>query len=102
MILTTNKGEKMNWKIFVIAGGFYYFGEEVDSGLEGYVAMKNASMFGGFSGGKGLPGLARGDSSMTVNLDRFLPDEKLIFPTSCCYGILPTIDLYKFKGTNLR
>lgn len=87
--------------IFVIAGGFYYYGEEVQAS-EGYIAMTNASMFGGFAGGKGLPGVARGDSAATVTLDRFNPESILTFPITSCYGILDCIDLYQFKGTTLR
>lgn len=43
--------EVTNWKIFTVAGGFYYFGEEIEA-PEGYIAFTKASMFGGFSGGK--------------------------------------------------
>jgi hypothetical protein len=91
-----------NWKIFVIAGGFYYFGEEVDAPQEGFIAMKKCSMSGGFSGGKGIAGVTRGDRDAKIILDRFDENELCIWPLSCCYGILPCIDLYSFKGTTLR
>jgi hypothetical protein len=91
-----------NPKILVIAGGFYYFGDLVESPKEGYIALKSAAMSGGFSGGKGIPGVARGDSAAKITLDRFDPDEVQIFPESACYGILSSINLYEFKGTTLR
>lgn len=87
--------------ILAIAGGFYYFGDEVPA-PSGYIALKNAAMFGGFSGGKGLPGVARGDASAQVTLDRFAPDSISTFPISSCYGILESVDLYTFSGTTLR
>lgn len=90
-----------NWKIVTIAGGFYFFGEQVDA-PEGFVALKNYSMFGGFGGGKGLPGVARGDSNASVTLDKFEKDEIGYFPLTACYAIHPSIDLYKFKGTKIR
>lgn len=91
-----------NPKIVVISGGFYYFGDLIESPQAGYIALKDAAMFGGFSGGKGLPGLLRGDDAMKVNLDRFGEDEIQLFPETACFGILSSIDLYKFKGTTLR
>lgn len=91
----------MNTKIVTVAGGFYYFGTEVTA-PEGYVALKNAAMFGGFSGGKGMPGLARGDKAMTVNLDRFDPETEVLFPISAVYAIADSVDLYAFKGSTLR
>ena len=93
---------KKNWKIFIIAGGFYFFGEEVQATAEGYISMKNCSMFGGFSGGKGLPGVTRGDKEAKVTLDRFTEDDVQDFPISSCYGILGSINLYEFKGATLR
>ena len=88
--------------ILVVQGGFYYFGDEVASPQPGYVCITAGSMFGGFSGGKGLPGVARGDASAKVTLDRFEPSSVLTFPESAVLGILPCIDLYEFKGTTLR
>ena len=96
------KNEVKNPKIIVITNGFYYFGDLVESPKEGYVAIKSAAMFGGFDGGKGLPGLCRGDKTMTVNLDRFDEDELQYFPLHACIGILSTINLYEFKGTTQR
>ena len=91
----------MSTKILAISGGFYYFGTEVTA-PEGYVALKKAAMFGGFAGGKGLPGVSRGDKSATVTLDRFDADEECLFPLSAVFAILPSVDLYAFKGTTLR
>lgn len=90
-----------NTKILAVAGGFYFFGEEVTA-PEGYVALKEAAMFGGFGGGKGLPGVARGDKAATVTLDRFAADTEVIYPLSAVYAIMPSIDLYTFSGTTLR
>ena len=90
-----------NYKIFTIAGGFYFFGEQVDA-PEGYIALKNYSMFGGFDGAKGLPGVARGDKAAKVTLDRFEADEIGYFPLSSCYGIHTSVNLYKFSGATLR
>lgn len=88
-------------KIFAVSGGFYFFGTET-SAPEGYLALKDAAMFGGFAGGKGLPGVSRGDKSATVTLDRFVEGEELIFPITAVFAILPSIDLYKFTGTTIR
>jgi hypothetical protein len=88
--------------ILVIASGFYYFGTRVDSGDPTMISIVNASMFGGFSGGKGMPGVARGDKDAKVTLDRFSPNEILEFPISACLGIVPSVDLYSFHGTTLR
>lgn len=90
-----------NPKILAIAGGFYYFGDEIDA-PEGYVAMTKVSMFGGFAGNSGLPAVARGDKSMTVNLDRFDDEIPALWPISSCYGILPSVNLYEFSGTTIR
>lgn len=91
----------MSVKIFAVAGGFYFFGTEVQA-PDGYLALKDAAMFGGFEGGKGLPGVARGAKGAVVNLDRFEEGEVALFPIQHVYAVLPTIDLYKFTGTKLR
>lgn len=91
----------MSTKILAISGGFYFFGTEVNA-PEGYVALKKGAMFGGFGGGKGLPGVSRGDKSATVTLDRFDADEELLFPITAVFAILPSIDLYAFNGATLR
>ena len=91
----------MQTKILAVSGGFYFFGTEI-SAPEGYIALKNAAMFGGFGGGKGLPGVARGDKSATVTLDRLDADEECLFPISAVFAIIPSIDLYAFKNTTLR
>ena len=92
----------MAYKMFAIAGGFYIFGEEVPPPVPGYVSCKNAAMSGGFGGGKGIPGVCRGDKDATINLDRFAPDEELHFPLTAVYAIMPCIDLYKSKIATLR
>lgn len=91
----------MSTKILAVSGGFYFFGTEVNA-PEGYISLKNAAMFGGFAGGKGLPGVARGDKAATVTLDRFDKDEELLFPITAVFAILPSVDLYAHKGTTLR
>ena len=91
----------MQTKILAVSGGFYFFGTEVNA-PEGYIALKNAAMFGGFAGGKGLPGVARGDKAATVTLDRFDADEECLFPLSAVFAIIPSIDLYAFKNATLR
>lgn len=91
----------MQTKIIAVSGGFYFFGTEITA-PEGYISLKNAAMFGGFGGGKGLPAVARGDKSATVKLDRFDPEEELLFPITAVFAIMPSIDLYTFKGTSLR
>ncbi len=88
-------------KILAVSGGFYFFGTEVTA-PDGYVALKDAAMFGGFGGGKGLPGVARGDKSSTVILDRFDAKEEQLFPVTAVFAILSSIDLYTFKGATLR
>lgn len=90
-----------NCKLFVIAGGFYYFGEQVDA-PPGYVALKSCSMSGGFSGGKGMPGVCRGDKAAKITLDRFEENSISYFPETACYGIHDSINLYEFKGTTIR
>jgi|SRR5690606_14493713 hypothetical protein len=93
--------EVTNWKIFTVAGGFYYFGEEIEA-PEGYIAFTKASMFGGFSGGKGLPGVQRMDPSARVTLDRFTEDAQILVPISAVYAITDCGNLYEFEGTTLR
>lgn len=91
----------MNTKIFAVSGGFYFFGTEINA-PEGYLALKDAAMFGGFAGGKGLPGVSRGDKSATVTLDRFEAEEELLFPLTAVFAVMPSVNLYTFKGTTLR
>lgn len=94
----------MNTKILAVSGGFYFFGTEIagSSCPDGYICLKNAAMFGSFGGAKGLPGVSRGDKAATVILDRFAADEELLFPITAVFAIMPSIDLYAFKGTTLR
>ena len=91
----------MSTKIIAVSGGFYFFGTEITA-PDGYVCLKNAAMFGGFGGGRGLPAVSRGDASATVKLDRFDAEEELLFPITAVFAIMPSVDLYKFKGTTLR
>lgn len=91
-----------NPTIIAINNGFYIFGSLLDNAPEGYVAMTDVAMFGGFSGGKGMPGIARGDSGGKVNLDRFESNRTCMWPISSVCGVYPSIDLYKFKGATLR
>jgi hypothetical protein len=91
----------MKHKILAVAGGFYFFGTETQ-GPDGYITLTDASMFGGFAGGKGLPGVARGDKSATVTLDRFEAGKEQFFPVQNVYAIMTSIDLYTFKGATLR
>ncbi len=88
-------------KILAVSGGFYFFGREVTA-PEGYIALVDGAMFGGFGGGRGVAGVARGDAAATVTLDRFPASEELLFPLSAVLAILPSIDLYTFSGTTLR
>lgn len=92
---------KKNTVIITVAAGFYYFGTEVTA-PEGYIALKDAAMFGKFGGGRGLAGVATGQPEATVTLDRFKPDDTLLFPIHAVYCIHPSIDLYEFNGTTLR
>ena len=98
---TTTMSTGTEYVIFVIAGGFYYFGKEVET-QEGWLALTEASMFRGFQGGKGVPGVTRGDENAEVKLDQFEQDKVLYFPVSACYGIQPSINLYKFKGSTIN
>jgi len=90
-----------NWKIFCLTNGFYLFGNEVET-EEGFIKFIEASMFGGFSGGKGLPGVARGDKSSKVTLDRFDDKQEITAPLSSVVFIADSINLYDFSGTTLR
>ena len=90
-----------NTVIVTVAGGFYYFGTEVNA-PEGYISIKNAAMFGNFGGGRGLAGVATGHPESTVTLDRFGEENVILFPLHAVYCIHPSVDLYTFSGTTLR
>lgn len=92
---------KKLYKILAVSGGFYFFGVEKEA-PDGYVCLVEASMFGVFEGGKGLPGVARGADGATVTLDRFAATEELFFPITAVFAIMPSINLYEFNGTTLR
>lgn len=87
------------WVSVTVAGGFYYFGEEVQ-GPEGFIAIKQAAMSGGFSTSKGWPGVLRGETAVT--LDRFAADDVQLFPISAVYAIHQSINLYESKNTTIR
>ena len=93
--------KKTNWKLVALTSGFYFFGEEVPA-TDGYIKLIKASMFGGFSGGKGAPGVARGDKEAKVTLDRFGDDVEIAAPINSVVFIADSIDLYNFAGTTLR
>ena len=91
---------KMNKrKIFTIAGGFYFFGEEIEA-PEWYIAAKQVSMFRWFEW-MGLPGVACGKKWCSVKLDSFEKEEICYRPISAVYAILPSINLYDRSGTTL-
>ncbi|MDZ4726465.1 MAG: hypothetical protein SH817_09920 [Leptospira sp.] len=91
----------MNWKILTVAGGFYYFGNEVQA-QEGFIGLDKSALFGGFAGAKGMPGVARGAKDATVILDQFEQDTVTLFPITAVYSIASSVNLYTFKGTTLR
>ena len=95
----TNK----NWKLFIIQGGFYFFGEEVDA-PDGYIKAVNVSMFGGFAGGLGVFGVASGRQGAEVTLDRLGDDgtKSCVWPLSAVIGIVDSINMYEFRGTTIR
>lgn len=93
--------EKKNWKIFTLNNGFYLFGEEVQA-EQGYIKFINGAMFGGFSGGKGMPGVARGDKDAKITLDRFGPDQVVDAPMSAVTFIVDSINLYESENTTIR
>ena len=90
-----------SWVIMTLNGGFYYFGREIDS-EEGYLTLVEAAMFGGYSGGAGMPGVSRGAKDAKVNLDRFEPTAKISHPISAVISVAESINLYEFKGTTQR
>lgn len=93
--------EKKNTVIVTVAGGFYFFGEEVGES-DGYVIVKNAAMFNDFYDGKGMPGVARGDKGASVTLDFFAPDAVLRCPRENVYAIIDSIDLSEWENTTKR
>lgn len=91
-----------NPTILAVNNGFYLFGDLLENAPNGYIAMTNVSMFGGFQGGKGMPGVARGDKDAIVTLDQFDKEKTCLWPVQSVCGIYPSINLYKFKGAKLR
>ena len=90
-----------NWVIYAVDNGFYFFGNEV-TGPDGFMALREAAMFGGFGGEKGLPGVAKGHPKATVTLDRFEAEDELVIPQNRVVFIAKSINLYEFKGTTIR
>lgn len=88
--------------IVTVAGGFYYFGNEIESIEDGYITLNKAAMFGGFSGGFGMPGVAAGKDGATVTLNTFDENMPISFPVNNVYAIHKSVDLYKFKGTTIK
>jgi len=87
--------------LLVVNNGFYYFGDQV-AAPEGYIALKNFAMFGGFSNDRGVAAVACARKGATVNLDRFPEDAVGHWPIESVCGILPCANLYEFAGTTLR
>lgn len=91
-----------NYTYVCLTNGFYFFGEEVPA-PEGFIRLVNASMFGGFSGNKGFPGVVRQDPDAEVTLDRFEPTEKLDAPMSAVVFIVKANkNPYEWKNAKLR
>lgn len=86
------------YKILAVAGGFYFFGRQAPA-PEGYIALTEAAMFGGFGGGLGLPGVARGAAKSTVTLDCFEKESVQLFPVENVYAVMTSVNLHKHKGT---
>ena len=89
------------YKMIAVSGGFYFFGKEVPA-PDGYYALTECSMSGSFSGGKGMPGVCRGDKDAKIILDRFNKDDIQYFPLTAVFAILTSVNLYEIKTTTLR
>lgn len=89
--------------ILAVSGGFYFFGNLVQQNPD-YATLEYPAMFGGFAGGKGLPGVARGDKEATVTLDRFDDNQKVMSPlwSGATLAVMQSINLYAFSGCTLR
>lgn len=89
--------------ILAVSGGFYFFGNLVKGDPE-YATLEYPAMFGGFGGGKGLPGVARGDRDATVTLDRFDDNQRIMSPlwSGATLAVMQSINLYAFSGCTLR
>ncbi len=95
------------WVVIAVHGGFYIFVRLINEDADGttwpgYIALDKASMFGGFEGNKGCPGVCRGDKAAKVTLDRFEPDQVQLFPINNVFAIFSSIDLHNFKGATFR
>ncbi len=88
-----------NPKIFIVQNGFYFFGNEVEPENEGFIEFNNGAIFRSFYGGKGMPGVARGDKSASVVLDRFIASERVLLPEINVIGVIDSVDLYNQKTT---
>lgn len=90
----------MKTVIIAVDNGFYFFGTEAPSSDQGYLVFKDAAMSGGFQGGKGIAGVAKGAQGATITLDRI--DGDLIVPTSRVVFLIESVDLYKRGSTTVR
>lgn len=97
----STKNSNSNHVILAVAGGFYFFGEQV-SAPDGYIALRSGAMSGGFSGGRGIAGVATAHKGSSIKLDIFDKDRDLIFPVTAVYAIMPCVDLYSVKSTEIR
>lgn len=77
------------WKIYTLPNGFYILGRMGKKGIDenGWVNLEAAAVCGGYSGGKGIGGVASG-ADQTVNWDKCpdelsFPVEKIIFLIDC-------------------
>lgn len=87
-----------NPKVFIVQSGFYFFGNEVKPENEGFIEFDEGAIFRNFGGGKGLPGVLRGDKKATVSLDRYIASERVLLPEENVIGIVDSINLYDFSG----
>lgn len=90
-----------NYVLVIVTEGFYFFGREI-KGAEGYITIVEASMSGGFQGGKGIFGVVRGDKEAKITLDCLAPDQKAAFPINSVVGIVDSVNLYTLPTTTIR
>jgi hypothetical protein len=97
--------------IVTVDGGFYFYANLLNLNNNGFLEVNHLSMFGGFDGGKGLPGVVRNDPKATVILDQFDSEDEIdssdvhLFPLTSVFAVHPVKkgkDLYTFKGATLR
>lgn len=88
--------------IVAVASGFYFFGVEATSPDERFMRLTQCAMFGGFSGGKGMPGVARGDKDAYVTLDFFDESSHMEIPLSAVLFVVDSIDLSTWNNATIR